>query len=65
MYQFAAGGLNKFARIGIGVGVGAAVLIALIVTLVVLAKKGVIGKKKNKAAAETAGESGEAENKEE
>ena len=51
MYAFAAGGLPLFTRIGIGVGVGAAVLIVLIVTLVVLAKKGVIGKKKNKKAA--------------
>ena len=51
MYEFAAGGLPLFTRIGIGVGVGAAVLIILIVTLVVLAKKGIIGKKKNKAAA--------------
>ena len=51
MYAFAAGGLGLFARIGVGVGVGAAVLIVLIVTLVVLAKKGVIGKKKNKKAA--------------
>ena len=44
-------------------GCGAVVLIALIVTLVVLAKKGVIGKK-NKKAAETAGEGADAENKE-
>ena len=51
MYAFAAGGLGLFERIGVGVGVGAAVLIVLIVTLVVLAKKGVIGKKKNKKAA--------------
>ena len=51
MYAFATGGLPLFTRIGIGVGVGAAVLIVLIVTLVVLAKKGVIGKKKNKKAA--------------
>ena len=51
MYEFAAGGLPLFTRIGIGVGVGAAVIIVLIVTLVVLAKKGIIGKKKNKAAA--------------
>ena len=53
MFGFAKGGLPLFTRIGIGVGVGAAVLIVLIVTLVVLAKKGVIGKKKkNKKAAE-------------
>ena len=51
MYEFAAGGLPLFTRIGIGVGVGAAVIIVLIVTLVVLAKKGIIGKKKNKAVA--------------
>lgn len=51
MYGFSTGGLSKWVRLGIGVGVGAAVLIVLIVTLVVLAKKGVIGKKKNKKAA--------------
>ena len=66
LYSFDKGALlTKWGKVGVGVGVGAAVLIALIVTLVVLAKKGVIGKKKNKAAAETAGEGGEAENKEE
>ena len=66
LYSFEKGALlTKWGKVGVGVGVGAAVLIALIVTLVVLAKKGVIGKKKNKAAAETAGEGGEAENKEE
>ena len=66
LYSFDKGALLSFwGKVGVGVGVGAAVLIALIVTLVVLAKKGVIGKKKNKAAAETAGEGGEAENKEE
>ena len=51
MYTFGAGALDKWTALGIGVGVGAAVIIVLIVTLVVLAKKGIIGKKKNKAAA--------------
>lgn len=51
MYTFGKGALDKWVAVGIGVGVGAAVLIVLIVTLVVLAKKGVIGKKKNKKAA--------------
>ncbi len=65
MYGFEQGALlDKLGVIGVCVGVGAAVLIALIVTLVVLAKKGVIGKKKNKKAAETAGEGADAENKE-
>ena len=50
MYTFGKGALDKWVAVGIGVGVGAAVLIVLIVTLVVLAKKGVIGKKKNKKA---------------
>ena len=52
MYTFGKGALDKWVAVGIGVGVGAAVLIVLIVTLVVLAKKGVIGKKNKKAAAE-------------
>ena len=65
MYGFEKGALlDKLGVIGVCVGVGAAVLIALIVTLVVLAKKGIIGKKKNKKAAETAGEGADAENKE-
>ena len=64
MYEFAQGSANKWVVLGVGVGCGAAVLIALIVTLVVLAKKGIIGKKKNKKAAETAGEGADAENKE-
>ena len=51
IYTFGKGALDKWVAVGIGVGVGAAVLIVLIVTLVVLAKKGVIGKKKNKKAA--------------
>lgn len=65
LYNFERGAaLSKMEKIGVGVGCGAAVLIALIVTLVVLAKKGIIGKKKNKKAAETAGEGADAENKE-
>ena len=57
MYAFTQGILlGKWGKVGLGVGLGVAVLIILIVTLVVLAKKGVIGKKKkNKKAQETEG----------